>query len=212
MIRHAALRLTFYISLVCMFSINCGASDLSRPEAKRIIDKVVAGINVTEISVSTEQMQRLKNIHDAPTVLSKVFVLQSAPPQSTNALMGLAQSLSGPSAASFRDGGRMCLPDSSDQRIMMGQFVLCVNMLTPDITWQNPGIKLTLKTPLKLTLLEITGIAENSPTEKVVEDTWQYDFSSWPTEMKDAIKPAIYNGKAQFHLYDDGWRFEKFLQ
>lgn len=205
------LKTTLVIALVsvpCLLSM-CGASELTRAEAKQALDKVLANISLGKISVSIEQMQRLKSVHDADAI-NKVFVFLSPPPQGRSALEQLAASLT-PSNASYSDGGQRCLPDASDARIMTGQFVQCTLPVSPDITWQRPGVVLALRTPVKQVIVEITGIADMSATEKIVEDTYKLDLSAFPKEIQDALKTPIFPGKALFRLYDDGWRFVQFM-
>jgi len=197
------------VSAVCLLA-TCGhASDLSRPEAKRILDKVVAAQPpVNGFSLSTEQMQRLRTVDAA--ILNKAFVFLS-PPENQGPYMALVPN-SG--ARSIADGGQRCLPDGGDMRLMSGQFVQCLNILNPaEITWQRPGILLRLKAGVsaRLAIIEITGIADGSaPNEKLVEDTWKYDLSQLSKEIDDAVKPATNAGTALFRLYDDGWRFVRF--
>jgi hypothetical protein len=94
---------------------------------------------------------------------------------------------------------------------MTGQFAQCLNILNAaDITWDHPGVLLTLKTGIKAIIVEVTGIADASANEKTVEETWKFDLSPLPKEIGDAIKPATNPGKALLRLYDDGWRFVQF--
>jgi hypothetical protein len=64
----------------------------------------------------------------------------------------------------------------------------------------------------KWSVIEITGITDGqSPNEKIVEDTWEFDYSSFPKEIGDVLKVPIRHGKAVIRLYDDGWRFVNFM-
>jgi len=143
----------------------------------------------------------------ANATLSKVFNLVYAPPQST---YSFADPTNHP--ALFVDGGRWCLPDPNDMRMMTGNFVQCQNYVALDISWQNPGVIMFLKTPIKWTVKEVTGITEGAtPSEKAVDVTWQFDLSSFPQNFQDAIQQPLLKGKVLFKLYDDGWRFEKLI-
>jgi len=96
----------------------------------------------------------------------------------------------------------------------MGEFVLCQNPISPEeITWEHPGVLIKLKTPVKWYLIEVTGIAgtAGSQNDRIVEDTWQFDLSSFPKEIQDALKTPPLKGKALLRLYDDGWRFMQFM-
>jgi hypothetical protein len=139
--------------------------------------------------------------------LARVFNLVYAPPQTT---YSFADPTNHP--AQFVDGGRWCLPDPSDMRIMTGNFIQCVNYVGTDIDWQHPGVVMILKQPVGWAVKEVTGITEGSiPSEKIVDITWQFDLSSFPPELKDAINQPALTGKILFKLYDDGWRFEKLI-
>jgi len=139
--------------------------------------------------------------------LSRVFKLVYAPPQTT---YSFADPTNHP--AQFVDGGRWCLPDPSDMRIMTGNFVHCENYVGTDIDWQHPGILMILKQPIRWTVTAVTGITEGAtPSEKIVDVTWQFDLSSFPLEFRDAIQQPPLTGKTLFKLYDDGWRFEKLI-
>jgi hypothetical protein len=206
------LRTTLVVAVVSLASLSSmsGASELTREEAKKALDKAVANVLIGKITLTAEQMQRLKTVQDADAI-NKVFVLMNPPPQGRSALEQLAGSLT-PSNASYSDGGQRCLPDASDVRISTGQFVQCVQPVHSDITWQRPGVVLTLRTPVKQVIVEITGIAVTSPTERIVEEIYKLDFSTFPKEIEDALKTPLWRGKDLFRLYDDGWRFVQGLQ
>jgi len=66
---------------------------------------------------------------------------------------------------------------------------------------------------VKWVVIEVTGIADGqAPSEKIVEDTWHYDFSffSLPKDVEAALEP-LRTGKALFRLYDNGWRFVQLM-
>lgn len=178
----------FAVTVSCILAASChaAAADLTRAQAKTILDKVGAGTSNAQISLSVDHLVKLGEAKDAKTLLLKVFV-------------------DGKSVA--------CLPDSSDVRIATGQFVQCTT-LDPGITWQNPGAMVPLRQPIKWAIVEITGIASGqNPNEKIAEYTWQFDFSSFslPKEFEDALRTPLRAGKALFRLYDDGWRFAEFV-
>ena len=181
------MKMTYTVTTVIVFGLlmSCHASELTRAEARKIVEKVGAEQSFPEISLSSEQSQKLFQIKDADTVLSKIFVKEKT---------------------------KMCLPDSSDMRLMSGQFVLCSKPVNPDITWQNPGIRCSLKTPIKSVIVEVTGItdAQGGPSDKIVEYTWQFDSSSFPKEVADTLKRSLRTGKALLRRYDDGWRFVEY--
>lgn len=195
-------------SVACLVSISCHGSELTRAQAKKAFEKIAEEDQPTDkITLSAEQMQRLKSIPNANTVLSKVFNLVSAPPQEPWTFANPTNK-----AASFVDGGQWCLPDPSDARLMSGQFVQCQDYAGLDISWQRPGIRMLLRKPIRWVVLEVTGVTEGSTSsEKIVDVTWQFDLSSFPREIQDAIKQPLLQGKALFKLYDDGWRFEKLV-
>jgi len=166
----------------------CHTSELTRGKAKNLLNKVGAGVSTNQITFSPEQLQKLsqlKDAKDADAALTKLFIMNTMKP---------------------------CLPDASDVRIVTGQFVQCQNP-GPEITWQHPGVMASLKTPVKWVVIEVTGIADGqAPSEKIVEDTWHYDFSSFslPKDVEAGLEP-LRTGKALFRLYDDGWRFVQFM-
>ncbi len=174
--------------LACLLSLSCHSSELTRAQARNLLNKAGAGVSTTQITFSAEQLQKLaalKDAKDADTTLAKLFAMNKLKP---------------------------CLPDGSDVRIMTGQFVQCPNP-GPEITWQHPGVVAFLRTPVKWVVNEVTGIADGqTPSEKIVEDTWHYDFSSFslPKGVEAALEP-LRTGKALFRLYDDGWRFAQFM-
>ena len=177
------MKTTYAVATVGVYCLlmSCHAAELTRAGAKTIIEK--NGVEpFTEFSISSQQGQKLFQIPNSGPLLDKVFVSEKSKP---------------------------CLPDKSDMRLASRQFALCSQeSVTPDITWQNPGLLLSLKTPIKWVVIEITGIADTEkPSEKMVEYTWQFDFSSFPKEMADVLKLPVRAGKALFRRYDDGWRF-----
>jgi hypothetical protein len=163
--------------------LSCNTSELTRPKAKRILEKVAADSSITQISLSSDQALRLLKTKDSLAFFAKFSTGRARP----------------------------CLPDGSDVRIMAGDFALCPSPL-PEITWQHPGWMIALRRPIKWTIFEITGITDGQNlNEKVVEYTWQYDYSPFPKEGADVLKVPIRKGKAVIRLYDDGWRFVNFM-
>jgi hypothetical protein len=194
-------------SLACLLSISChAASDLTRAQAKRAFDKIAAADDPTTVlTFSTSQMQRLEKL--PKDTLEQVFTLVYAPPQGP---FSFADPTNHP--AQFVDGGRWCLPDPSDMRLMSGNFIQCKEYAGVDIDWQHPGVLMVLKNPIRWTVVGVTGITEgDTPSQKIVDVTWQYDLSSFPQELQDVIKQPLLKGRILFKLYDDGWRFEKLI-
>jgi hypothetical protein len=110
----------------------------------------------------------------------------------------------GPDLASARP----CIPNATDVRVALGQFALCQGFLPAGVSWQHPGLVVTLKKPIRRTLREITGITGGqNPNEKIVEYSWEYDLSNLTKETQDDLKEEIQSGSSVFRLYDDGWRF-----
>lgn len=179
--------------LVAAFTIllltGCHSSGFSRADAKRILNKNgVAPITLVTLSVPE---------------LTKLVKLQGG-------------RITGIPDHRFLDlsTSKQCVPGDTDIRVQMGQYVLCVAVVNPnEVTWQEPGYLVTLQKPIKWSIVEITGISEsqNENVEKTVEYTWQYDFSAYPTDIQDAIRAPVSTGKALFHLYDDGWRFVRYV-
>jgi hypothetical protein len=62
--------------------------------------------------------------------------------------------------------------------------------------------------PTRLKVVEVTGITDGENGSKLVEFRWQFDASSQPDEVKSMLSSltTVYDGKAHFKLYDDGWR------
>jgi hypothetical protein len=85
------------------------------------------------------------------------------------------------------------------------------------------GCVIPLKTPVKPHVIEVTGIADppfangNEPV-KIVEYTWNYDWSTLPDPLKQLFsnapeavnpmsgQPGPWKGHRVLQLYDDGWR------
>jgi hypothetical protein len=184
------MKATSIFALVATSIVAAGchavAADLTRAQAKAALDKLGAATPITQITLSIEHLAKVGQAKDAKTLISRVFV-------------------EGKSVG--------CLPDPSDVRIATGQFVQCTP-IDAGVTWQNPGVIVPLKQPIKWAIVEITGIASGqNPTDKVAEYTWQYDFSSFslPKEFDEILTIPLRSGKALFRLYDDGWRFVEYV-
>ena len=174
------------IGLGCVLSAGCRSSDLTRSQAKRILDNVAAQQSFNEVTISAAELKKV------------LFIKDGAP------FFDMVQ----------RGGVNRCLPDSTDARLMMGEFVLCRNPITADaIAPDQPAVLLRLKVPVKWYIVEVTGIAAapGGPNDRVVEDTWQFDLASFPEEIRSSLKTAPLKGKALLRLYDDGWRFVQFM-
>jgi hypothetical protein len=180
--KHIALLFPAILALVL---VSCGPNQhLTRSEAKKIMDAVAAKSEVTQITLipgaAVSPEQEQRLKAQAATIVSLV------------------------------KGARPCLPDPSDVRIATGQFAFCEGV-SPGVTWQRPGLLVTLNKPTTWSLVEVTGIADGqNANEKVVEYTWEYNFSQFPGKIPEVFKQAPRPGKALLRLYDDGWRFVKF--
>jgi len=155
--------------------------NLTRDGAKEILDRNAAQSKLTQLVLTKEQMAGLMNKH--------LVTHQGA----SNELKSVAP----------------CVPDASDVRIATGRFVFCgVVPVPPVVTWQNPGLLLTLSKPFTWRVVEVTGITDGqNATDKHVEYTWDYVFSDFTQDFQDAMKETPRAGKSLLRLYDDGWRF-----
>ena len=66
--------------------------------------------------------------------------------------------------------------------------------------------------PMRLKVIEVTGLRDGEKGSKIAEFTYQYDTKGVPRELQNLIfkQNPIDKGKADLALYDDGWRFVKF--
>jgi hypothetical protein len=179
--------LAVVVGAVCVLAVACHASDLTRAEAKRIVQKTMDEKPLTTITFGSGQhmmelAEEMKRVHFSEAT-DRVFSWKDAKP---------------------------CLPDSSDMRLVTGQFVMCPKPIPDEVTWQTPGLLIPLKSPIKRIVLEVTGIANgDNQSERIVEHTWQCDFTSFPKEVQDILiklSACPRKDKAMLRLYDDGWR------
>lgn len=192
-----------------------GAADLTREQAMEMLVKAAAQeVPATKITLSRDQIQRLKNLPADPNAAKKkggLFgkIMNSAgiAPQTVQNLekvFDLVEAASPTQSAMFVDGGQWCTPPGffGPGGLVYSQ---CEHYITTGITGDNPGILMLLKTPIRWKVKEITGIS-TTPSQKIVDFTWQRDLSSWPEAFQTAVNQPSQTSKAMFALYDDGWR------
>ena len=167
-------------TVTILLLLSCGArQNLTPSSAKAILDKIAAQTTTSQIVLNLNQARRVQSL--GPTANGSLDVATAKP----------------------------CLPDASDARVRIGQYLFCQGTIPPEVTWQQPGVLIHLKRPIAWTLIEVTGItdAPNTTNEKIVEYTWQYDLSPFPKEVQDALTYPPRPGKSLLRLYDNGWRF-----
>jgi hypothetical protein len=64
----------------------------------------------------------------------------------------------------------------------------------------------TLKQPITIELVEVTGITKLNESRRKVEYSWKYVFPPILLGCTPHSEPSTKGGKATFTLYDDGWR------
>jgi hypothetical protein len=185
------LKTTIALVISGLFLAGCHHSELTRAEAKRIIQKAMDENPIKEITVNGRRLldfakqPSARHINDAT---ANVFAWKQ---------------------------GKGCLPDQSDVRIATGQFILCPSPINPEVTWQALGIVVPLRTPLRRIVIEVTGItAGNTQNERTVEDIWQFDFGFFSKDIQrflDDVSASPRHGKATLRLYDDGWRLVELM-
>jgi hypothetical protein len=67
----------------------------------------------------------------------------------------------------------------------------------------------TLVTPLKRRVREVTGIADAGSGQRTVKFIW--DYASMPDQVARAADDSPQDSSALLRLYDDGWRAESIL-
>lgn len=85
-----------------------------------------------------------------------------------------------------------------------GQKFFAIEHLYPGL------IKLRTKTPVRYRVLEITGITEDSATEREVGYTWGWNLEDFPEDLRPIFQDVRKKGAAELRKYDDGWRVEMF--
>lgn len=182
-------------TLTFLAILSCRSSELTRGEAKRIIQKELDRNPVKDItfrgetlltSAADEKKLTKDQLDRRREASEKLFAWKTA---------------------------KVCLPDQGDIRLAMGKYVLCSLPQNPSVDWQHPGMLVPLNAPIRRVVVEVTGITDASQSQRIVEDKWEYDFSSVPADMRELMNrlaacPRV--GKAMLRLYDDGWRFEGF--
>jgi hypothetical protein len=174
----------FLVNLVGTALLASGCSSgktLTRDSAKEIMGKVATQESLTQLTITVERAKKLQSLGPQINTLGVI-------------------------------NGKPCLPDRGDMRIFTGQFVLCQGMIPPEITGMQHGVLLSLNKPFTWKIVEMTGIADapDAKNEKLVEYTWQYDFSAYAKELQDIFSIPPRPGRALFRLYDDGWRFVEY--
>jgi len=69
----------------------------------------------------------------------------------------------------------------------------------------------TLSNPCERQVVEITGITDTERNTKLVNYNWGWKWVDIPDMIKQClggIEPRPSEGRAEFRLYDDGWRLE----
>lgn len=189
--------------VACLLSVACQGSDLSRTKAKTLLE--ANGAWTTVMSGREVAAKEVNKVSFTYNQWEPITIFWRDSKTNTASYMASSSECGTGYLACENPAGQ---PDNVDDRMRMAQYGGLGGV---------KGVVVTLKTPVKLVVIEVTGISEaqnhfggsEGPNVKAVEYTWRYDFPKG--FLPDGLL-LPHEGKAIIQRFDDGWRFVKFMR
>lgn len=118
--------------------------------------------------------------------------------------------LSADERSSFVQEDSPCVLDANDRRVASHQFVVCKGLFPAGMGATQTAHLIRLKHPFPWHVLVITLPSDpgDKPGEKVVQYTWEYDFSALPAQVQKILRGAGPRpGGSLFRLESGSWQW-----
>jgi hypothetical protein len=166
------------IFLGLLLALHAPAQQLDRDAAKDMLNKLGAAAATSEFVLSPDQDQHL---HTLTKDLLDALQIQSDTP---------------------------CLLMAHDPRVRSHEFVVCNGLFPPGLDPHQPAFDLKLGKPFAWHVLTISfpDATPDNPDEQIIQYTWEYDFSSLPSQLQQVLSPATpRSGRSLFRLDAGTW-------
>jgi hypothetical protein len=103
-----------------------------------------------------------------------------------------------------------CVLNAGDRRVASHQFVVCKGLFPPGMGPEQTAhaIRLTHPFPWRVVVITIPSDSGDTPGEKVVQYTWEYDFSSLPAQVQKILHGSGPRpGGSLFRLESGSWQW-----
>ncbi len=174
------IRLWAFLILSLLGSAVAHSQDLTTDAAKAMLDKIGAGTDATEFTLTQDQAHTL-----------------TALPQDQLAPLQI-------------QANQPCLPNPSDKRVLKHDFAACKGIFPAGISAQNPGVYLKVGRVFHWHIVEISGIVDPTEdhSQRLVGYTWEYDFSGLPADVQKVLSQGSrHEGHSLFQLDSGAWKW-----
>jgi hypothetical protein len=103
-----------------------------------------------------------------------------------------------------------CVLNSRDPRVLHHQLVACKGLFPPGLGPQQPAhyYKFGHAFPWHVAVINLPTDPGDDPNEKLVQYTWEYDFSTLPAPVQQILKgPGPRPGMSLFRLQNGAWEW-----
>jgi hypothetical protein len=174
-----AICLSFLLVLGLVASHRAIAQQLTEHEIRTILDKLGQGSATDDFTITDAQDQQLS----ALSAEMRGSIIQDDSP---------------------------CVLNSRDPRVASHQFVVCKGLFPAGMgpTQTAHAIHLTRAFPWHVMVITVPGDPGDSPGERVVQYTWEYDFSGLPPAVQKILRGAGPRpGSSLFRLQSGSWQW-----
>lgn len=169
-----------FLLLGLFISHRVFGQDLTEHDVRTMLDKLGQGSATSDFTLTDAQQQQLNSLS----------------PDQRNAL-------------DIQESSR-CVLNPRDPRIGSHQFVVCKGLFPPGMNGQQPAwyVKLGHPYPWHVVVINLPSDPGADPNEKLVQYTWEYDFSGLPDAVQQILKGAAPRpGMSVFRLQNGAWQW-----
>lgn len=103
-----------------------------------------------------------------------------------------------------------CVLNPGDSRVRSHQFVVCKGLFPPGMSSRDTGhyYRFGHAFPWHVVVITIPADSGDNPNERLVQYTWEYDFSSLPAEVQQILKGSGPRPGMSLFRFDGGsWQW-----
>lgn len=174
------LRLSALFLLTLAFSTLALAQDLTQDAAKAMLDKIGAGTDANEFTLTQDQARALTAL--SPDLLASLQIQANQP----------------------------CLPNPADKRVLHHDFAPCKGIFPAGVSASNPGVYLKVGRVFHWHIVEVSRIDDPTEdhSQRIVGYTWEYDFSGLPPDVQKVLSQGSrHEGHSLFQIDSGAWKW-----
>jgi len=169
-----------FLFLGLLFSHSLFAQQLTEHDVRSMLDKLGQASSTDQFTVTDAQAQALNNLSSDQRAAAQIQTLSP------------------------------CVLNPGDPRVASGQFVVCKGLFPPGMgpTQSAYYLKMAHPFPWHVVVINIPEDPGDNPNEKLVQYTWEYDFTGLPQPVQQILKGAAPRpGMSLFRLDGGAWQW-----